>query len=248
MSRILAILILNPERWCSFNSREISRCPELFLNNWFPYNKIFYFYFLKSTYMPDNFFNLNNPDFYGILVRFVINLAFMVVLIKVIYFRYSKKEKFLFTFFMLGITVFFISSMLKSVFIEFGMAVGLFAIFTILRFRTRNFSLKDMSYIFTTIGISLINSLKLVGFPMLGVIIFNIIIIISAIILEEFAIKNNTTTYSIIYEDLELLKTAKKQRVLKELSILTGKDILKFRIRRIDYKRRVASIEISYKD
>jgi len=198
--------------------------------------------------MPDNFFNLNNPDFYGILVRFLINLAFMVVLIRVIYFRYSKKEKFLFTFFMLGITVFFISSMLKSVFIEFGMAVGLFAIFTILRFRTRNFSLKDMSYIFTTIGISLINSLKLVGFPMLGVIIFNIIIIISAIILEEFAIKNNTTTYSIIYEDLELLKTAKKQRVLKELSILTGKDILKFRIRRIDYKRRVASIEISYKD
>ncbi len=118
--------------------------------------------------MPDNFFNLNNPDFFGILFRFVINLAFMIVLIRVIYFRYSKKEKFLFTFFMLGITVFFISSMLKSVFIEFGMAVGLFAIFTILRFRTRNFSLKDMSYIFTTIGISLINSLKLSRIPDAG--------------------------------------------------------------------------------
>jgi len=83
---------------------------------------------------------------------------------------------------------------------------------------------------------------------MLGVIIFNIIIIISAIILEEFAQKNNTTTYSIIYDDLELLKTAKKQRILKELSTLTGKDILKFRIRRIDYRRKVASIDISYKD
>jgi len=206
------------------------------------------FTILKPNHMPDNFFNLNNPDFYGILVRFLINLAFLIVLIRVIYFRYSKKEKFLFTFFMLGITVFFISSMLKSVFIEFGMAVGLFAIFTILRFRTRNFSLKDMSYIFTTIGISLINSLKLVGFPVLGVLIFNIIIIISAIILEEFAIKNNTTTYSIVYEDLELLKSAKKQRVQKELSILTGKDILKFRIRKIDYKRKVAFIDISYKD
>jgi hypothetical protein len=52
------------------------------------------------------------------------------------------------------------------------MAIGLFAIFAILRFRTRNFSLKDMSYIFTTIGISVINSLKLTGFPVLGVVIF----------------------------------------------------------------------------
>jgi hypothetical protein len=198
--------------------------------------------------MPDNFFNLNNPDFYGILIRFLINLAFLIVLIRVIYFKYTKKEKFLFTFFMMGITVFFISSMLKSVFIEFGMAVGLFAIFAILRFRTRNFSLKDMSYIFTTIGVSLINSLKLVGFPVLGVIIFDIVIIISAIVLEEFALKNNTTTYSIIYEDLELLKSAKKPKILKELSTLSGKEILKFRIRRINYKNKAALLDITYKD
>jgi hypothetical protein len=198
--------------------------------------------------MPDNFFNLNNPDFFGILIRFVINMAFLYVLIKIIYFRYSKKEKFLFTFFMMGITVFFVSSMLKSVFIEFGMAVGLFAIFAILRFRTRNFGLKDMSYIFTTIAISLINSLKLVGFPVLGVIIFDILIIISSIILEEFALKNNTTTFSILYEDLELLQSAKKPKMLKELSVLTGKEILKYRVRKVDYKKKVASIDVSYKD
>jgi hypothetical protein len=198
--------------------------------------------------MPDNFFNLNNPDFFGILIRFIINMAFLYVLIKGIYFRYSKKEKFLFTFFMMGITVFFVSSMLKSVFIEFGMAVGLFAIFAILRFRTRNFGLKDMSYIFTTIAISLINSLKLVGFPVLGVIIFDILIIISAIILEEFALKNNTTTFSILYEDLDLLQSAKKPKMLKELSVLTGKEILKYRVRKVDYKRKVASIDVSYKD
>jgi hypothetical protein len=115
--------------------------------------------------------------------------------------------------------------MLKSVFIEFGMAVGLFAVFTILRFRTRNFSLKDMSYIFATIGISVINSLKLVGFPVLGVVKINIIIVISAIILEEFTLRNNTVTYSIIFEDLELLKTAKKQKILKKSQSLPEKEI-----------------------
>ena len=198
--------------------------------------------------MPDNFFNLNNPDFFGILFRFVINLAFLIILIRVIYFRYTKKEKFLFTFFMLGITVFFISSMLKSVFIEFGMAVGLFAIFTILRFRTRNFSLKDMSYMFATIGVSVINSLKLVGFPVLGVIIFNLIIIASAVILEEFTIRHNTTTYTIVIEDLDMLKNGKRQKLLKELSSLTGKEIVRFKIREVDYKAQEAKIDIFFKD
>jgi len=198
--------------------------------------------------MSDNFFNLNNSDFLGILVRFVINTFFLIILIRVIYFRYSRKEKFLFTFFLMGITVFFITSMLKSVFIEFGMAIGLFAIFAILRFRTRNFSLKDMSYIFTTIGISVINSLKLTGFPVLGVVIFNIIIMISAVILEEFTVKHNIVRHTIIYEDLELLKSAKKQKIIKEISSLTGRDVTSVKIRKIDYKENVAYLDIAYRD
>jgi hypothetical protein len=148
----------------------------------------------------------------------------------------------------MGITVFFITSMLKSVFIEFGMAVGLFAVFAILRFRTRNFSLKDMSYIFTTIGISVINSLKLVGFPVLGVIIFNTLIVICVIVLEEFSLKNNTITHSINFDNLELLKSAKQQKILKELSDLTGKEIIRYKIRNIDYKEKVACLDIAYKE
>ena len=198
--------------------------------------------------MPDNYFNLNNPDFYGILIRFVLNTAFLIVLIGAVYFRYTKKEKFLFTFFLMGIIVFFITAMLKSVFIEFGMAVGLIAIFAVLRFRTRNFSLKDMSYMFATIGVSVINSLKLVGFPVLGVIIFNLIIIASAIVLEEFTIRHNTTTYTIVIEDLDMIRNNKRQKILKELCSLTGKEIVRFKIREVDYKGKEAKIDIFFRD
>jgi hypothetical protein len=148
----------------------------------------------------------------------------------------------------MGIMIFFIGAMLNAVFIEIGMAVGLFAIFTILRLRTRNFSVKDMAYIFTTIGISVINSLKLVGFPLLGVLIINAIIIISAFILEEFLVKNKSETHSIIYDNLGLLKPDKNQKLLKDISARTGKVILRIKIRRIDYKREVALLDIFYKD
>jgi len=105
-----------------------------------------------------------------------------------------------------------------------------------------------MAYIFATIGISVINSLKLVGFPLLGVIIIDIIMIVVVIVLEEFTIKHNTITYSIIYEDLDLLKTGKKQKILKEISILTGKEILRFKIREIDYKDNIAKLDITYRE
>ena len=118
--------------------------------------------------MTDKFYDLTNPNFLGIMWRFVLNIVFLFILVRVIYFRYSRKEKFLFSFFLMGIMAFFITSMLRSVFIEMGMAVGLFAIFGILRLKASNFGVKDMAYTFTTFGISVINSLKLLKFPLLG--------------------------------------------------------------------------------
>jgi hypothetical protein len=198
--------------------------------------------------MFENIFDLSNPSFLGIMVRFVINLTVLYFLIKVVYFRYSRKEMFLFAFFLMGIMIFFIGSMLNAVFLEIGMAVGLFAVFTILRLRTTNVNIKDMAYMFTTIGTSVINSLKLVGFPLLGVLIIDAIIIFSAYMLEEFLAKNSSESYSIVYRNLELLRQNKKQRLLKDISDLTGKNVIKVKIRRVDYRSEIALIDIFYKE
>lgn len=198
--------------------------------------------------MAENLFDLSNPDFQSTMVQFVLNLIFLFIFIRLVYFRYSKKEKYVFSFFLMGIMIFFIGSMLKSVYIEIGMGFSLFAIFTILRFRTRTFTVKDMAYMFSTIGISMINSLKLVQFPLLGILIFNSIIIISAIILEEFLAKYKSDTHCIVYENLELLRPDKNKLLLKDISALTGKDVFKVKIRRINYKRKAALLDIYFKD
>jgi hypothetical protein len=198
--------------------------------------------------MNDNFFNLANPTFLGIMVRFVINICFLFILIRLVYFRYTKKEKFLFTFFLMGIITFFICSMLRTVFVDIGMAFGLFAIFGILRLRTRNFSVKDMAYTFTVIGISVINSLKILKFPMLGVLIIDSMIISSAWFLEIYLVKHISESYSIVYENMELLKTANKQVLIKDICDITGKEILRYRIKKVDYKKGVAELEIFYRD
>ncbi len=128
----------------------------------------------------------NSMSIGGVLIRFALDMIVLFILIRSLYFRYSKKENFLFTFFLIGIIVFFVCSMMKTIDIGIGMGFGLFAIFSILRFRTRNFSIKDMAYIFTTIGVSVVNSLSMPKYPIVGVIIINIIVMLAVFILEEY--------------------------------------------------------------
>ena len=198
--------------------------------------------------MTDTFYDLTNQAFVGIMWRFAITIVFLVILIRGIYFRYSGKEKFLFSFFLMGIIAFFIVSILRSVYIEMGMGFGLFAVFGLLRLRTRNFTEKDMAYTFTTFGISVINSLKLLKFPLLGVLIINIIIVLTAYLLEEFVLKYKIETHEIIYDKLEFLKPEKKEKLIKDVSLRTGKEISKIKIRRINYKRNRALLDIYYKE
>jgi hypothetical protein len=185
---------------------------------------------------------------WGILMRFGVNLFFLFILIRLIYFRYSKKEKFLFTFFLIGITVYFICAMLRKVEINVGIGLGLFAIFGILRFRTRNFSTKDMAYIFATIGLSVINSLSMVDFPFYGFLIINVIIVLSAFTLEEFLRKNSFSSHCIVYNDINLLKPGNRNKLLKDISGKTGLEIRRVRVIKVDFKRDVADLEIYFKD
>jgi hypothetical protein len=200
--------------------------------------------------MFSNFFSLNNPDFWSVAERFIINLVFLFLLLRVVYYRFSKKAKYLFGYFLMGIVIFFIGSMLKIVAMQFGMAIGLFAIFTILNLRTVSFNVKDMAYLFAVIAISAINSLDLMDrFPILGILIFNITIIASALILEiSLDKKDNYTAHPIIYYDLEMLKPQNKSALIKNVTEMTGLDVRKVRIRRVNYIKKEAELDIFYKE
>jgi hypothetical protein len=213
--------------------------------------------------MFKDFFDLNSPLFWAIIERFVINLVFLFLLIRVVYFRYSKKPMYAFSYFLMGIVIFILGSMLPIVFnsamTQLGMAIGLFAIFTILRFRTRNLNIKDMAYIFTVIAISAVNSFEWSKFPMLGIFIFNLIIILSAFILEMLLVrktkktkkpkkasKEKFSTHPIVYDNMEMLKPQNKEELIKNVAEITGLDVKKVKIKKVDYKNKVAIIDIFY--
>ena len=190
----------------------------------------------------------HSPTVWGILLRFALNLISLLILIRILYFKYSKKEKFMFTFFLIGIIVFFICALLKDIGMGLGLGFGLFAIFSILRFRTRNFSVKDMAYIFTTIGISVINSMSMQEVPIFGYLIINVIVIVAVFILEEHLRKNSFSKYSVSYDNLDLLKPGSNHKLIKDLSSRTGHEILCVKVRNLDLKKEVAQIDVYFKD
>ncbi|MBN2862752.1 MAG: DUF4956 domain-containing protein [Bacteroidales bacterium] len=216
--------------------------------------------------MFNNFFELNSPEFWAIIGRFIINLVFLFILIRLVYYRYSNKPRYVFSFFLMGIVIFIIGSMLPIVFnsamTQLGMAIGLFAIFTILRFRTRNLDIKDMAYIFTVIAISAVNSLEWKGFPTLGIFIFNIIIILSAFILENLLAGNNVklnktkksrkvkkeklSTHPIVWDNLEMLKPGNKEELLRNVAEITSLEVKKIKIKKVDYTNKIAILDIFY--
>ena len=198
--------------------------------------------------MTTGFFNLNNPDFLAIIERFAINLIFLFLLLRVVYYRYSRKADYLFGFFMMGIVIFFIGAMLKIVSMQFQMAIGLFAIFTILNLRTISFDVKNMAYLFAVIAISVLNSIDLRGeFPTLGILVFDMIIIGSAYVLEALLEKKDRcTSHPIVYDNLEMLKPDNKKELLADVAAITGLDVKKVRIRRVNYKEKTATLDVFY--
>ena len=190
----------------------------------------------------------NLDPFWAFSIRLIVALVVQFIVVRLIYYRYSKREGRVFTFMQMGLMIFLVCVLLKSVELQLGMALGLFAIFAILRFRSSNLSLRDMTYFFTVIGISVINAMATWEVPVRGMITVNGIIIVSVLLLEKYFHRDDLTVTTLMYDRLDLLQSARLQELLKDLSERTGEKIEKVEIKKIDLIKKVSEIEISFRN
>lgn len=192
-------------------------------------------------------FMFEQDPIWSVLVSLLVTLLVLFIVIRLIYFRYSRNERRVFSFFQMGIMIFLVCILLKTVEIQLGIALGLFAIFAILRFRSRNLSMRDMTYFFTVIGISVINAMATFYNPVRGMIVINSVIVLSTFILEVFFNKRVYTTTTLVYDRLDLLAPDKFQELLSDISSRSGKKVEKVEIKKIDLIKKNAELEISFR-
>ena len=129
---------------------------------------------------------LFDDDIYKMLIRFIFNLFFLALIVRFAILPTQQDREFAFTVSMLNITVFFICFALKKLELGIGMALGLFAIFGVLRYRTNSLPIKEMTYLFVVIGIAVINSLSNKKTSYMELMAVNSLILGAALLKENF--------------------------------------------------------------
>jgi hypothetical protein len=188
---------------------------------------------------------------YGI--RLLIDLVSTYVLMQFIYFRFYKNKDLLFTYFVFNIVIFTISFLLNRVEISMGAAFGLFAVFSMLRYKTEEISIKDMTYLFLTIAIGIVSAVtRLKGvedvyeYLFLVAIIFSMILV--ALMLESNWFMKQEIFKTVYYEKIELIHPSKYDEFLEDLRSRTGIDIHRAEVQKIDFLRDTAQVKIYFYD
>ena len=189
---------------------------------------------------------LFDDDFYKMMFRFVLNLGFLTLIIRWLYFGATKRKDYLFTYYMIGIIVFFLCFTLKKYELDIGMALGLFAIFGIIRYRTHPIPIKEMTYLFVVIGVSVVNSLANQKMSYAEILTANIVIVITLFIIERVWFTRNVSVKIINYEKIENIKPENAATLRADLEERTGLKIENITVGDVDFLRDSAKITITF--
>nr|WP_294861128.1 DUF4956 domain-containing protein [uncultured Fluviicola sp.] len=190
--------------------------------------------------------SLYNQDLYPLLFRMTVNLVVLVILIRFMYYSKARRKDYLFTYFMIGMITFFLCFGLKKLDIDTGMGLGLFAIFGILRYRTEGIEIKEMTYLFLVIGLSVINALasNKISLAEMGVMNGALLLLVAG--LEYLWLLKHETRKIIVYDRIDLIQPEKYNEMVADVQKRTGLKINRIEIGKIDFLRDVAQLMIFY--
>lgn len=194
--------------------------------------------------MKGNEFELLDKLNIQFIVRLLINISTAIVIIRTIYYRYYRRADLFLTFFSFNITIFLISFLLNKVEMTMGAAFGLFAVFSMLRYRTENIAAKDMTYLFIVIAVGLIMAISNgEWYELLAV---GAIIVFCVLLLESNWLIRREYSQQLYYEKIELVHLDKRKELLEDLKARTGLNIHRMDILEIDLLKDAARITVYY--
>ncbi len=188
----------------------------------------------------------DKSDVFKLVYRFAFNFFVTLIAVRYIYYPIAKRKDYLFTYLTISATVFLLCFLLENVKLELGFALGLFAIFGIIRYRTDPMPIKEMTYLFLIIGLSVINALANKKISHTELFITNGIILATTFALEKLFLLKHESRKTITYEKIELIKPENRAELQADLEERTGLVINRIEIGRIDFLRDVAQVRIYY--
>lgn len=188
---------------------------------------------------------VNFEGFFQLILRFGLNLLVTSLIIVWLYYRKSKRRDYVFTFTLISTTVFLLIFLLGSEKLQLGLALGLFAIFGIIRYRTDTVPIREMTYLFLIIGLSVINALA-VSVSYLELFITNFLFVFMTWLMEMTRIVSKSSCKLIKYEKISLITPDKYDEMVADIKQRTGLNITKCEVGYIDFLKDTALIKVYY--
>jgi hypothetical protein len=187
------------------------------------------------------------PGFLEFFLRFALNFSVIMILVRWLYYSSSRRKDYLFTYILISSVVFLLCFLLESVKLQIGFALGLFAIFGIIRYRTNSIPIKEMTYLFLVIGISVINSLTSDKTSLADLLFTNAVLVFITYGLEKLWLLRHESSKTIIYEKINLIRPENYEELLKDLHERTGiKKINRVETGKIDFLKDICTLTVFY--
>ncbi len=183
--------------------------------------------------------------FLNLLLRFSFNLVIALVIVHFLYYKRKGRKDYYFTFLLFSTTMFLLIFLMENVKLQIGFTLGLFAIFGMIRYRTETVPVREMTYLFIIIGISVINGLAL-NISIAELLLANTLLLGIIWGVEASAVKRRRGSKTIVYDRIDLIVPQKKPEMIEDLQKRTGLDIVDFEVGNIDFIRDCAFVKIHY--
>ena len=190
---------------------------------------------------------IDTSDMWQLLVRFAFNMFFVWIIIHKLYWPKSHRRDYYFTFALISVSIFFLIYLLGGVKIKVGFALGLFAIFGIIRYRTESMSVREMTYLFVIIAVSVINALA-VTLSYIELLVTNLILLVASKLCENIRTLKHVSEKLVLYDRIDLISPEKRDEMLSDLKTRLGLDIVRVEVGAVDFLRDTAMVKVYYND
>lgn len=187
----------------------------------------------------------NAEEMWHMLLRFSFHMLVCFIMIHFCYYRKNRNREYYKSLIFFSAGMFLLLFLLESIKLQIGLTLGLLAIFGVIRYRTETVPIKEMTYLFMVIAISVINGLSLsVSYAVLGA--TNLLILLIVGFFEFQRCLSSTSSKLILYDRIELITPDKHDELMADLCKRTGLNIEKIEIGHIDFLRDAAFIRVYY--
>ena len=196
-----------------------------------------------KTFLGVPVFDAQNLLHLGIHFTFTMFVSWIIV--HLFYYRKSRRRDYYFTFLMFSAAMFILLFVMENIKLQIGFALGLFAIFGMIRYRTETMPVREMTYLFVIIAISIVNGLAL-NISYAELILANLLIVLLTWILESERIIAHTSTKLVTYDRIDLIVPEKREELKADLEKRIGVKIKTIEVGTVDFLRDSAFIKITY--